>query len=134
MLYTEQNLGELPVAQGCLLDMSLQAAGPGGINLELFAKGEGNVALLLGLLTQQDFYVRYHAVQLLTALAAGNSFRLQQVSWGCCRHMQAGTQLHSLHAASHAPALRKGNSPLPCLHQLHEQRSHVLCSSRNHLL
>ena len=47
--------------------------------MELFAKGEGNVALLLGLLGQEDFYVRYHIVQLLTALAVGGSFRLQQV-------------------------------------------------------
>ncbi len=41
--------------------------------------------MLLGFLDEEpagikDFYVRYHTVQLLTALAAGGPYRLQGVS------------------------------------------------------
>lgn len=49
------------------------------MNAELFARGEGNMELLLGLLDTEDFYVRCHAVQLLTALAAGGA-RAQRLS------------------------------------------------------
>lgn len=81
----------------------LQAAGAGAINCELFAKGEGNVALLLGLLAQEDFYVRYYTLQLMTALAVGGSFRLQQVQLvlgsSCCV-LQHGRKhfMQSIHA------------------------------------
>ena len=60
--------------------------------MELFAKGPGNMALLLRLLEEEspslnDFYVRYYIVQLLTVLAVGNSYRLQQARPSCCaRH------------------------------------------------
>lgn len=50
------------------------------MNAEMFARGPENVPLLLGLLQDQsDFYVRYHTVQLLTALAASGTPRLTQV-------------------------------------------------------
>ena len=63
----------------------VQATGSGAINMELFAKVPGNIAILLRLLeatspAMQDFYVRYFTVQLLTLLAIGNSYRLQQAS------------------------------------------------------
>ena len=86
--------------------MYVQAAGPSAINLELFAKGEGNVALLLGLLAQQDFYVRYYTVQLLTALAASNSFRLQQVLHG------PGTPWHATSCKQLAWSCIPGRPPL----------------------
>ena len=53
------------------------------INAELFARGKGAVAMLLTLLEDEpvgvnDFYVRYHTLQLLTALSASPQ-RLQEV-------------------------------------------------------
>ena len=55
----------------------------GAINAELFAREKGNVAMLLALLEDEpvgvnDFYVRYHTLQLLTALAV-SSHRLLEV-------------------------------------------------------
>ncbi|BDA49633.1 General vesicular transport factor p115 [Coccomyxa sp. Obi] len=52
------------------------------INAELLAKSPDTVPMLLGFLDEEpagikDFYVRYHTVQLLTALAAGGPYRLQ---------------------------------------------------------
>lgn len=50
------------------------------MNAELFAREEGNVRLLLDLLDgEPDFYVRYHAIQLLTAIGAGSTTRLAEV-------------------------------------------------------
>lgn len=55
------------------------------MNAELFARGKDNVSLLLSLLeeeggpTASDFYVRYHALQLLTCCAMAGSYRLQEV-------------------------------------------------------
>jgi hypothetical protein len=43
-------------------------APPGKINAELFAREAGSVQLLLSLLQEEDFYIRYHTVQLLTVL------------------------------------------------------------------
>ena len=62
----------------------LQDHQSGAINADLFSKGTGNTGLLLGLLAEEpagvaDFYVRYHTVQLLTALAAASSYRVQEV-------------------------------------------------------
>jgi hypothetical protein len=37
---------------------------------EAFARGQGHLELVLSLLDDEDFYVRYHAVQLLAALAS----------------------------------------------------------------
>ena len=58
----------------------------GPINAELFAREKGNVAMLLALLEDEpvgvtDFYVRYHTLQLLTALAV-SSHRLLEVRHG----------------------------------------------------
>ena len=69
----------------------LQGADPAAINAELLAKNEELVPLLLGFLKDgpqaaSDFYVRYHTVQLLTALAAGGPYRLQRVSAKSLRH------------------------------------------------
>lgn len=62
-----------------------QGPDPSAINAELLAKSPETVPLLLGFLEEEpaginDFYVRYHAVQLLTALAASGPYRLQEVS------------------------------------------------------
>ncbi|KAK9814747.1 hypothetical protein WJX72_010794 [[Myrmecia] bisecta] len=56
---------------------------PGAINAELFMRGKDNVALLLSLLEDEpvgvsDFYVRYHTVQLLTAMSITGSYRIQE--------------------------------------------------------
>jgi len=61
----------------------VQEAHVGPINAELFAREKGNVAMLLALLEDEpvgvnDFYVRYHTLQLLTALAL-SSHRLLEV-------------------------------------------------------
>jgi hypothetical protein len=62
----------------------MQSTDPGAINAELLAKSPDTVPLLLSFLEEEpvgtsDFYVRYHTVQLLTALAAGGPYRLQGV-------------------------------------------------------
>ena len=46
------------------------AARLGASVAEAFARGQGHLELLLSLLDDEDFYVRYHAVQLLAALAS----------------------------------------------------------------
>ena len=63
----------------------VQGPDPSAINAELLAKSPDTVHLLLGFLEEEpagikDFYVRYHTVQLLTALAANGPYRLQGVS------------------------------------------------------
>lgn len=63
----------------------LQGPDSNAINAELLAKSPDTVPMLLGFLDEEpagikDFYVRYHTVQLLTALAAGGPYRLQGVS------------------------------------------------------
>ena len=63
----------------------LQGPDSNAINGELLAKSPDTVPMLLGFLEEEpagikDFYVRYHTVQLLTALAAGGPYRLQGVS------------------------------------------------------
>lgn len=68
---------------------ALQGADPAAINAELLAKNEEVVPLLLAFLKDgpqavSDFYVRYHTVQLLTALAAGGPYRLQKVNHLSC--------------------------------------------------
>eukprot|EP00898_Chlorokybus_atmophyticus_P003336 jgi/Chlat1/4002/Chrsp26S04071 len=52
---------------------------PAAVNAELFVNSKGSVSLLLSLLEEEDFYVRYHAVQLLTLLLQHSSGRLQEV-------------------------------------------------------
>ena len=47
-----------------------QPVGVGASVAEAFARGQGHLELVLSLLDDEDFYVRYHAVQLLAALAS----------------------------------------------------------------
>jgi hypothetical protein len=61
-----------------------QESHAGIINAELFARGRDHVPLLLSLLEEEpvginDFYVRYHTLQLLGAMAGVGSGRLQEV-------------------------------------------------------
>lgn len=54
----------------------------GALNSDLFARDPSNTQLLLSLLEDEpvgvnDFYVRYHTVQLLTALLSSSAYRLQ---------------------------------------------------------
>lgn len=62
----------------------MQGPQPAALNAELFSRGKDNIGVLLCLLDDEpvgvsDFYVRYHTVQLLTALAAVSSYRIQEV-------------------------------------------------------
>eukprot|EP00884_Botryococcus_braunii_P007321 jgi/Botrbrau1/16590/Bobra.0068s0020.1 len=72
-----------PAAGGAAAS-ALEGQRRGAMNAELFARGKENVALLLGLLEEDaspaasDFYVRYHALQLLTCCAMAGSYRLQE--------------------------------------------------------
>jgi len=55
----------------------------GALNSDLFAREPSNTYLLLSLLEDEpvgvnDFYVRYHTVQLLTALLSSSAYRLQE--------------------------------------------------------
>ena len=47
-----------------------QPVGVGASVAEAFARGQGHLELVLSLLDDEDFYVRYHTVQLLVALAS----------------------------------------------------------------
>ena len=63
----------------------MQGPQPAALNAELFSRGKDNIEVLLGLLNDEpagvsDFYVRYHTVQLLTALATVSSYRIQEVT------------------------------------------------------
>ena len=88
---------------------AMQASGAGAINIELFAKVPGNIAMLLRLLedpspAMQDFYVRYFIVQLLTLLAFGNSYRLQQASnvwWHCVERAPQAAHLSNGSCSAH---------------------------------
>ncbi|MCO5604777.1 hypothetical protein L7F22_058947 [Adiantum nelumboides] len=51
---------------------------PGVLNSELLAREEGCASLLLSLLVEEDFYVRYHTLCLLTMLSRNFSVRLQE--------------------------------------------------------
>ena len=62
----------------------MQAAQPGAVNADLFARQDGSIATLLVLLEDAprgipDFYVRYHTMQLLTLLAVADPGRMQEV-------------------------------------------------------
>ena len=64
----------------------MQGLQPAALNAELFSSGKNNIEMLLGLLDDEpagvsDFYVRYHTVQLLTALATVSSYRIQEVTF-----------------------------------------------------
>ena len=53
------------------------------VNAEIFAQDERNIPLILGLLDDEakggisDFYVRYHAIKIMTALMSTNAWKLQ---------------------------------------------------------
>lgn len=51
---------------------------PGVLNSELLAREEGSASLLLSLLAEEDFYVRYHTLCLLTVLSRNSPVRLQE--------------------------------------------------------
>ena len=84
----------------------MQGPQPAALNAELFSRGKDNINLLLGLLDDEsagvpDFYVRYHTVQLLTALAAASSYRMQEVKFKChivtsCAHARFCMPLQQL--------------------------------------
>lgn len=63
---------------------SMQGPAATAVNAGLFSQGKDNLQMLLSLLEEEptgvsDFYVRYHTVQIITALAAVSSFRVQEV-------------------------------------------------------
>ena len=64
------------------------SSGPGAANADALARKPANVELLLSLLDESDFYVRYHTVQLLTALSATNARQLQARPGGFCHSTQ----------------------------------------------
>ncbi|BBN13693.1 intracellular protein transport protein USO1 [Marchantia polymorpha subsp. ruderalis] len=52
---------------------------PHVVNTEVFATEDGSVGMLLSLLDEGDFYVRYYTLQILTALLTHCAGRLQEV-------------------------------------------------------
>lgn len=69
----------------------------GAVNAELFARKPEHVSLLLSLLEDEpvgvnDFYVRYHTVQLLTALLQVRCMPAWADTWG--RYVLAGLHMH----------------------------------------
>ncbi|GAA0144610.1 membrane traffic protein [Lithospermum erythrorhizon] len=51
---------------------------PNLMNCDLLSREVDNIALLLSLLEEEDFYVRYYTLQLLTALSTNSPNRLQE--------------------------------------------------------
>nr|XP_043606290.1 golgin candidate 6-like [Erigeron canadensis] len=51
---------------------------PALMNADLLSRDEQNISLLLNLLSEDDFYVRYYTLQLLTALSTNSPVRLQE--------------------------------------------------------
>ncbi|KAH9312359.1 hypothetical protein KI387_027394, partial [Taxus chinensis] len=51
---------------------------PASLNSELLSREAESISLLLGLLTEDDFYIRYYTLQLLTALITNCRTRLQE--------------------------------------------------------
>ncbi|XP_076947434.1 golgin candidate 6-like [Bidens hawaiensis] len=51
---------------------------PALMNADLLSRDEQNISLLLNLLSEDDFYVRYYTLQLLTALLTNSHVRLQE--------------------------------------------------------
>ncbi|KAE8805617.1 golgin candidate 6 [Hordeum vulgare] len=51
---------------------------PASMNSDLLSRETENISLLLSLLTEEDFYVRYYTIQLLTALLTNSLKRLQE--------------------------------------------------------
>ncbi|KAL3135480.1 hypothetical protein ABBQ38_005960 [Trebouxia sp. C0009 RCD-2024] len=83
----------------------MQGPQPAALNAELFSRGKDNIGVLLSLLDDEpagvsDFYVRYHTIQLLTALAAVSSYRIQEAilaaPMGVIRLMDMMTDMEAL--------------------------------------
>ncbi|KAL5223510.1 hypothetical protein ABZP36_010149 [Zizania latifolia] len=51
---------------------------PASMNSDLLSRESDNISLLLSLLSEEDFYVRYYTIQLLTALLTNSLKRLQE--------------------------------------------------------
>ncbi|KAL5205175.1 hypothetical protein ABZP36_033384 [Zizania latifolia] len=51
---------------------------PASMNSDLLSRETENISLLLSLLSEEDFYVRYYTIQLLTALLTNSLKRLQE--------------------------------------------------------
>ncbi|KAL6540421.1 Golgin candidate 6 [Orobanche minor] len=51
---------------------------PALMNSDLLSRDVENISLLLSLLSEEDFYIRYYTLQLLTALLTNSSTRLQE--------------------------------------------------------
>nr|GEW38799.1 golgin candidate 6 isoform X1 [Tanacetum cinerariifolium] len=51
---------------------------PAVMNADLLSRDEQNISLLLNVLSEDDFYVRYYTLQLLTALLTNSHVRLQE--------------------------------------------------------
>ncbi|XP_034703877.1 golgin candidate 6 [Vitis riparia] len=51
---------------------------PALMNTDLLSREAENISLLLSLLTEEDFYIRYYTLQLLTALLTNSPNRLQE--------------------------------------------------------
>lgn len=51
---------------------------PASLNSDLLSRETENISLLLSLLPEEDFYVRYYTIQLLTALLTNSLKRLQE--------------------------------------------------------
>ena len=60
-------------------DKTAQGIEPAAVNAELLSRDPRTLALLLSLLDEDDFYVRYHALQLLSSLMASNQHQVQSV-------------------------------------------------------
>ena len=97
---------------------ALQGADPAAINAELLAKNDEVVPLLLGFLKDgpqaaMDFYVRYHTVQLLTALAAGGPYRLQRVSHISLTYTMTSASIAAGVCLAHSPAWTRSEGEYP---------------------
>ncbi|KAI3468701.1 hypothetical protein Pfo_025364 [Paulownia fortunei] len=51
---------------------------PASMNSDLLSREVESISLLLSLLSEEDFYVRYYTLQLLTALLTNSPYRLQE--------------------------------------------------------
>ena len=60
-------------------DKAAAGVEPAAVNAELLSRDPRTLALLLSLLDEDDFYVRYHALQLLCSLMASNQHQVQSV-------------------------------------------------------
>ncbi|VFQ68032.1 unnamed protein product [Cuscuta campestris] len=64
-----------PISHGRVPNYEVQ---PALMNSDLLSRDVQNISLLLSLLSEEDFYVRYYTLQLLTALLTNSANRLQE--------------------------------------------------------